>query len=73
MNTMKCPICGAADLVHDTRDLPYEYKGETTVIKSVTADFCPSCSESILDMANSERVLKEMGAFRKRIVSLRQP
>lgn len=29
---MKCPVCGAAELIHDTRDLPYTYKGETTVI-----------------------------------------
>ncbi|QNH80644.1 type II toxin-antitoxin system MqsA family antitoxin [Pseudomonas protegens] len=70
---MKCPVCGAAGLVHDTRDLPYEYRGATTVIKDVTGDFCPSCSESILDMVESERVLEEMRAFSKRIVSLRQP
>lgn len=23
---MKCPSCGAAELIHDTRDLPYTYK-----------------------------------------------
>ncbi|WP_394341437.1 type II toxin-antitoxin system MqsA family antitoxin [Photorhabdus laumondii] len=22
---MKCPVCGAAELIHDTRDLPYTY------------------------------------------------
>ena len=27
---MKCPCCGAAELIHDTRDMPYIYKGETT-------------------------------------------
>ena len=37
---MKCPVCGAAELIHDTRDLPYTYKGETTVIAAVTGDFC---------------------------------
>lgn len=26
---MKCPVCGAAELIHDTRDLPCTYKGET--------------------------------------------
>ena len=34
---MKCPTCGAAELVHDTRDTPYTYKGEATVIPAVTA------------------------------------
>ncbi|KMT53540.1 MULTISPECIES: type II toxin-antitoxin system MqsA family antitoxin [Pseudomonas] len=64
---MKCPVCGAAGLVHDTRDVPYTYKGETTVIKNVTGEFCPSCSESVLDLAESDRVMKEMRAFSKRI------
>jgi hypothetical protein len=26
---MKCPVCGTAELVHDTRDVPYTYKGQT--------------------------------------------
>ena len=30
---MKCPVCGAAELIHDTRDLPYTYKGESTTIR----------------------------------------
>lgn len=29
---MKCPVCGAAELIHDSRDLPYTYEGETTII-----------------------------------------
>lgn len=60
---MKCPVCGAAELLHDTRDLPYTYKGETTVIPDVTGDFCPACAESLLDAAQSERVMREMRAF----------
>jgi HTH-type transcriptional regulator/antitoxin MqsA len=64
---MKCPVCGAAELVHDTRDLPYAYKGENTVIPSVTADFCPACDESITDMAETDRVMREMQAFNKQV------
>lgn len=64
---MKCPVCGAAELIHDTRDLPYTYKGETTVISAVTGDFCPACAESILDAAESDRVMREMGAFSKQV------
>ena len=64
---MKCPVCGAAELIHDTRDLPYTYKGETTLIPAVTGDFCPACAESILDMAESERVMREMRAFSKQV------
>jgi len=64
---MKCPVCGAAELIHDTRDLPYTYKGETTVIPMVTADFCPACGESITDAAESDRVMREMSAFSKQV------
>ena len=64
---MKCPVCGAAELIHDTRDLPFTYKGETTVIPAVTADFCPACDESITDMAETERVMREMQAFTKQV------
>ena len=64
---MRCPVCGAAGLVHDTRDLPYSYKGESTVIANVTGEFCPSCTESILDLAESDRVMKAMREFSKRV------
>ena len=36
---MKCPCCGAAELIHDTRDMPFIYTGETTTIPAVTGDF----------------------------------
>ena len=64
---MKCPVCGAAELIHDTRDLPYTYKGETTVIAAVTGDFCPACAESLLDAAESNRVMREIRAFSKQV------
>ena len=64
---MKCPVCGAAQLIHDTRDLPYTYKGETTTISAVTADFCPACDESITNMMETERVMREMQAFNKQV------
>jgi len=64
---MKCPICGAAKLVHDTRDMPYTYKGESTVLPQVTGDFCPACDESILDAAESRRTMNLMLAFNKQV------
>ena len=38
---MKCPSCGAADLVRGTRDVPYTYKGEQTVVSGVSGDSAP--------------------------------
>ncbi len=64
---MKCPICGAAKLVHDTRDVPYTYKGESTILPQVTGDFCPACDESILDAAESRRAMELMSAFSKQV------
>jgi HTH-type transcriptional regulator/antitoxin MqsA len=64
---MKCPSCGAAELVHDIRELPYTYKGESTQIPEVTGDFCPSCGEAVLDAAESARVSAAMLAFNKQV------
>lgn len=64
---MKCPSCAAAELVHDTRDMPYTYKGESTLISDVTGDFCPSCGEMILDAAESTRTSTAMLDFNKQV------
>jgi HTH-type transcriptional regulator/antitoxin MqsA len=64
---MKCPVCGAADLIHDTRDIPYTYRGKTTIIPAVTGDFCPACDESVTDVAETDRVMREMRAFNMQI------
>lgn len=64
---MKCPICAKAELIHDTRDIPYTYKGESTEIPGVAGDFCPSCGEAILDAAESARVSAFMLDFNKQV------
>ena len=52
-----------AEMVHDTRDMPYSYKNESTIIPAVTGDFCPACGETVLDITESERVSKSMLKF----------
>lgn len=64
---MKCPICAAAELKHDLRDIPYTYKGEVTAIPGVTGNFCPACDEMILDAAESARVSTLMLEFNKQV------
>jgi HTH-type transcriptional regulator / antitoxin MqsA len=64
---MKCPICGGAELIHDTRDIPYTYKGEETVLPAIEGDFCPACGEIILDMANANKASSLMGEFNKQV------
>jgi HTH-type transcriptional regulator/antitoxin MqsA len=64
---MKCPSCAVAELVHDTRDMPYTYKNESTVIPAVTGDFCPACGEAVLDVAESMRTSAAMLEFNKQV------
>ncbi len=64
---MTCPVCAVAEMVRDTRDFPYMYKGETTTIPSVTGDYCPACGEAVLDADESARVSAAMLAFNKQV------
>lgn len=64
---MKCPVCHDAELIHDTRDISYTYKGETTIIPRVTGKHCPACTESLLGPKESDRVMKAMQAFTKQV------
>ena len=64
---MKCPCCGAAELIHDTRDTPYTYKGETTTIPAVTGDFCPACGEVVLNREHGDRYSEQVGLFQRQV------
>lgn len=64
---MKCPACGAAELVRDIRDMQYTYKGETTTISAVAGDFCPGCGEVVMDMAEGIRHSEAMLEFNKQV------
>ena len=64
---MKCPLCAKVELVHDTRDMPYTYKNESTTLPAVTGDFCPVCGEAVLDMNEAERTSLLMREFGKQV------
>ena len=64
---MQCPVCGEAKLVRDTRSVPYTYKGESTMLPAVAAQFCPACGEAVLDAAESARSSTIMLAFNKQV------
>ena len=64
---MKCPCCGAAELVPDTRDMPYTYKGESTTVPSVTGDFCPACGEVVLTREQGDRYSEFIGSFQRQV------
>ena len=64
---MQCPCCGAAELVHETRDMPLTYKGEDTVIPAVTGDFCPACGEVVLNREHGDRYSEMVGLFQRQV------
>lgn len=64
---MKCPVCGAAELIQDTRDVPYTYKGEATIIPAVTGEFCPACDEVVLNREHGDRYSELLGAFQRQV------
>ena len=66
---MKCPCCGAAELIHDTRDMPYFYKGENATLPAVTGDFCPACGEVILNREHGDRYSELVGQFQRQVNS----
>jgi HTH-type transcriptional regulator / antitoxin MqsA len=64
---MKCPICGVGQLVRDTRDINYTYKGEQVTLPAVTGQFCTQCGEDVLDAKESRRTMKLMLEFNKQV------
>jgi len=64
---MKCPVCGATELIHDTRNVSCTYKGETTTIPAVTGEFCPACNEVVLNREHGDRYSELLGVFQRQV------
>jgi len=64
---MKCPNCDNQEMVCRTTDIPYAYRGESTIITSVTGEFCSSCEEMVLEHEEAQRVSDAMAAFNKQV------
>lgn len=64
---MQCPCCGAADLIHDTRDMPYTYKGKSPTVPKVSGDFCPACGEVVLNREHGDRYSEMLGQFQRQV------
>lgn len=61
---MKCPVCGAGQLVWDTRDVRFRYLGKETLFPHVTATFCTKCDEYLVGGEEADRVQRAMRAFK---------
>ncbi len=65
--TTQCPFCAAGTMRTATRDLPYIYKGEATLLPAVTGQFCDACEEAIFDAAESQRISTAMLEFNREV------
>ena len=64
---MKCVSCGKGPMVHETRDISYTYKAQTTSIPDVSGDYCSVCGESLHTEDEAEYLSSQMMAFAKEI------
>jgi len=63
---MKCPACGAGNLVREAHDLTYSHGGRSTVIRQ-RGEFCKSCGEGVFTADESEQYLAAVNAFRAEV------
>ena len=64
---MTCPACGAAKLVHGTRDASYSYKGQSTILPALTGDYCLVCPAIFLDLDETRRAMELTLEFNNKI------
>lgn len=66
-----CAACGVSNsLVLEVRDMPFEYRGQSTVICAVHGKFCTVCGEGFADPAHPADWLRmgdEMHAFTRQV------
>lgn len=67
MNKTFCPVCGEMAVIHAVCDLPYSYKGQSTVIAQVAADWCDACGESMTEPDETGRVMQAMAEFQREV------
>ena len=67
-----CPICGEQALQHETKPVPYTYKGHTFIIEQ-PAGWCASCGEGIIYPEDNKAVLANLQEEKARIDGLLTP
>lgn len=65
---MKCSECGnKEEMVEETRDLPYTYKGRKTVLKDISGGWCPGCGEVYFRKGQGDKYMAAIRAFKKEV------
>lgn len=70
---MDCALCGKGQLVRDTRDIPYTYKGQKTVIKNIRGEYCNRCSHGYYGPGDDgQKVMDEAGRWQQDVDAILQ-
>lgn len=64
---MKCGACGAETVTQETRDLPYSYRGVTTTLHAISAQFCSTCGEATMDHDEADHYGKLVSVFKQQV------
>lgn len=64
---MHCPECGSKNTIKDYRDIPFTYRGQSTVVKAVGADWCLDCGEGVIFKEESLRIDSILTEFNKQV------
>ncbi|MAD44425.1 MAG: antitoxin [Oceanospirillaceae bacterium] len=67
-----CPFCGENTMHRGTREIKYEYKGETALLNQ-PGDFCSSCDEGMLKPEDLKATRIELQTFHARVDGLLSP
>jgi len=54
-------------MIPGTRDVPYTYRGESTVIEAVGGLWCPLCGEGLPGKEEGRRLSEQMLAFNRQV------
>jgi len=61
---MKCPVCGSAELETGSKDVPYTFRGQTTLLRNVRGQHCPACGETVMTRQESEAYTGKIKTFK---------
>ncbi len=62
-----CHVCEKGELVQETRNMPYTYKGQKTVLEGISGQWCPSCGEVFLGKGEIDNYMEAAKAFKKEV------
>ncbi|MCC2681879.1 MAG: transcriptional regulator, family [Nitrosospira multiformis] len=69
-----CVLCGRGELVRDTRDVPFTYKGQKTFIENIQGQYCSNCGRGFFGPNDDpdDKLMSGMDAFKELVDAMVQ-